>query len=113
MKTLVFAICLMIMQAPQPLPRQASDGGTHASKSVKTKAQNQQQQPTPAVAPPAVGSADSRDGADYKQQSDQPYPIRVIALPTKDWADWVFWIASVALAVAGIAGVCFAYGTLK
>lgn len=110
---ITMVMLLVVMQATPPLPRKASDSPADSKRNVNhdTARQKDISAPTPVQDSPRGGNQEESRQS-QSSNYEQP-PVRVLALPKRDWADWVTWGSSIALVIVGILGVGAAVWTLR
>jgi hypothetical protein len=115
----LFAMLLMVTQAPVPVPRQTSDSGATSTQHPKKTANSGQQ---PALAAPAVTLPKESNTPTLKPDTDQQKPndaqqsVTVSKLPpvtiARNGIDWGV-ISNYLLVAVGIGGIVVAIRTLK
>jgi hypothetical protein len=113
----LFAVLLIVTQAPGPVPRQAPNGAAHAYSKPEDKTYKGNPPPPPAL---AVAIPKKDDNPDLKANGDEGTNARspqvdvdVVKMPRRERFDWITWGGGILLTIVGIGGVIVAVCTLK
>jgi hypothetical protein len=112
----LFAVLLIVTQAPVPVSRQTPNGSTHAYSKPEDKAYNEKPPSTTTLAVAISKKDDTPDLKTNGNEGTNTHPpqvdVGVVKMPRRDRFDWITWGGGMLLTIVGIGGIVVAIVTL-